>query len=487
MMFLIGMEFALLYFIFLIGKRTMGNRKGLLIAIIASSLYFAVYEAGIFHVVLEKINVGGTVVLGIYISCLAVIELLFYFTKYKVPYVDRGAVFSGKKVLALVPHQDDEVNLLGSIPVEYVRNGSEFYLAYLTNGDSEGYESGLRRLKEALLAAYNLGIREENIYFLGYGNGYAEDILRVDEDSILVSKIGRHHTYALKRKPPFSEKEYIKKNMLGDLERLIKELHPDVIFCVDVDSHIEHRLLSQLFDRVMNRVVQTDYEPVVYKGFAYSTAWTAEDDFYMADNIESSKFPDVPLPPNYKWEERIRFPIAACDLKRSISACKSYKILWQYKSQNAASRCGRVINGDKVFWRADESNRMDVWIKLIDSNGNFLYDYVTMENCIELFLYDTREGEKIDCEYFEFTLKNNDGCKYKKHLKKIVIELEDKASCIVEVRDKRDANIYDAIRIRKVNKMYKIWLEFMLHLEKLEDFRLQTQWYDFEYLIATFF
>ena len=60
-----------------------------------------------------------------------------------------------------------------------------------------------------------------------------------------------------------------------------------------------------------------EYNPLVFKGFAYNTAWYATDDFYSY-NLESTLLParesidnvtyelDIP---NYNWEDRVRFPV----------------------------------------------------------------------------------------------------------------------------------------------------------------------------------
>ena len=76
--------------------------------------------------------------------------------------------FTGKRVMVLVPHQDDELNLAGSLLEQYTGAGSEVFLVYATNGDY----SGLAQLRshEALAVARSVGIPAENVIYLGYGN-----------------------------------------------------------------------------------------------------------------------------------------------------------------------------------------------------------------------------------------------------------------------------------------------------------------------------
>lgn len=42
---------------------------------------------------------------------------------------------SGQKVLVIVPHEDDEINVAGSLMYHYVQSGAEVFCAFTTNGD----------------------------------------------------------------------------------------------------------------------------------------------------------------------------------------------------------------------------------------------------------------------------------------------------------------------------------------------------------------
>lgn len=56
--------------------------------------------------------------------------------------VDNGKreLYGGKRVLVVVPHQDDEINLLGGVFEEYLKYGSEIFPVYvITNGSVEAY------------------------------------------------------------------------------------------------------------------------------------------------------------------------------------------------------------------------------------------------------------------------------------------------------------------------------------------------------------
>lgn len=85
--------------------------------------------------------------------------------------VDNGkkAVFSDKSVMLIVPHEDDEVFLLGGTIEEYIRYGSEVNVVFATNGDAFLTEEiKEKRLNEAISALSFMGVDEKHVVFLGY-------------------------------------------------------------------------------------------------------------------------------------------------------------------------------------------------------------------------------------------------------------------------------------------------------------------------------
>ena len=64
--------------------------------------------------------------------------------------------FGGCKLLVIVPHQDDEINVAGSTIIGSIEEGLDVSLAFMTNGDWE-YDVPLRN-NEAIDAAKILGL-----------------------------------------------------------------------------------------------------------------------------------------------------------------------------------------------------------------------------------------------------------------------------------------------------------------------------------------
>lgn len=71
--------------------------------------------------------------------------------------------FESKKILIIIPHQDDEIHLAGSI-IASLKDTRNIYVAYTTSGDY-AYNASVR-YKEAIKSLLQLGkIKEKTFYF----------------------------------------------------------------------------------------------------------------------------------------------------------------------------------------------------------------------------------------------------------------------------------------------------------------------------------
>lgn len=304
--------------------------------------------------------------------------------------VDSGKhqLFGEQKVMLVVPHQDDDLNILGGTLEEYARYGSELYPVFVTNGDFAGLTE--IRYQEALEVFDSLGVPAENVTFLGYGDSWKEGgshLYNAPSGQVMESYIGRTATYGTAAHPAYREgREYTIDNLMEDLKAVILEYRPDVIFCSDYDHHIDHKAVTLVFDKVMGMLLKEhpDYRPVVYKAYAYGTAWEAEPDYY-ADNILSTKnLYDASYgqkPVVYHWEERIRFPVAAQTLSRSLVGSQAYQRLAIYESQGAQLMAAKVINGDRVAWQRHTASLCLLGeVSVSSGNGALLNDFMLIDN-----------------------------------------------------------------------------------------------------------
>ncbi len=309
----------------------------------------------------------------------------------------KTSLYADKRVMLLVPHQDDDINVLGGVMEEYVKYGSEVYVVFSTNGDYYGLAE--TRTREALNALGNIGIPEDHIICLGYGDQWLPEgphIYNGYSGEVLTSVFGATQTYGTKAISAYREgNDYTLDQFLSDIESVILEYMPDTIYCVDYDYQIDHRALSHSVEKVLGKILKenTDYRPVIFKGYSYNTAWESAADFY-AENIQSVQNvfeePFLQQPAVYRWEERIRLPVNPANLSRSLVSAGSYVSLAMYDSQEAELHGMQVINGDKVFWQRDVMSLCyDAQIQATSGTAAYLNDFMLLE-CFDLLDEDRK-------------------------------------------------------------------------------------------------
>lgn len=304
--------------------------------------------------------------------------------------VDSGkqAVYAERRVMVIVPHQDDELNILGGVMEEYVNYGSEVYPVFATNGDYYGIAQ--TRFQEAVDVCANIGIPKENVIFMGYGDGWSKDgphLYNAEPGVVRTSQNGKTETYGTAVQGVFREgRAYTIDNFLEDMQDVILAYRPDVIFCSDYDTHKDHRALSLAFEKVMGKLLKEnpDYRPQVFKGYAYLSAWYAQPDFYEVNLTSTGNVFEEPYyqyPKVYRWEDRVRFPVDAATLSRSLLNSKAYETLRLHLSQEAQYQAASVVNGDKVFWYRDTNSLCHLAeIAVSSSDGTLLNDFMLTEN-----------------------------------------------------------------------------------------------------------
>ncbi len=279
-------------------------------------------------------------------------------TAYDFPEAKRDNLFADKSVMLFAPHEDDEINLYGGVIEQYVKNGSEVRIVFLTNGDYYGL--GSIRLREALNASKKYNIPAENIVFLGYSDSLKNEsslhIYNSEGGELVKSRLGKSEAYGIRSKAPYSKRSFTRGNIVCDINNIISENKPDIIFCCDYDAHPDHRALSLFFEEALGSILKEDddYRPCVYKGFAYSTAWNGKNDYYAPNIISTALKNPLPFMEEMKpfdWDKRVRFPVAREYLSRVMRNSSSYIAMAEYSSQTSTDHASRVLNGDKVFWK----------------------------------------------------------------------------------------------------------------------------------------
>lgn len=296
----------------------------------------------------------------------------------------KSSIYAGKKVMVIVPHEDDDMNIASGVLEQFVRYGSEVYVVFVTNGDY--WDIAEVRLTEAIRALHSVGIPEDHVIFLGYADGWATDaphIYNAAEGALCKSRNGYSATYALKSHPAWNEgNPYTSSNLLEDMQSVILNHRPDVILCSDYDAHVEHKATTLAFEKALGQILKQEdcYQPVALKAFAYCTAWTTPKDF-AAVNLLSTLDPGEQLPGIYQWSDRIRLPIDGTKLSRSLLNSDLYRSVSLYTSQRTGIAAGAIINGDKVFWqRRTDSLLPHAQIDASSGNAEKLNNFMLLDS-----------------------------------------------------------------------------------------------------------
>ena len=296
-------------------------------------------------------------------------------------------------LMVIIPHEDDEINLAGSLIYGARQEGVPVKCVFLTNGDAE-YPAFIR-IQEAIKALGILGVKEEDIIFLGYPDGgrhgERSPFLHGPEK---IKKAGGHPaTYGSRNYPDFATAEYGKshscswENLLSDLEAVIVKYHPSMIAATDFDYHPDHRMCYLAFMEVMNRILHEDHEycPKVLMGYCYTTGFDSVDDFYgphllstvvNRQTLRNKKYETENSV--YAWKDRIRLPVpAACRtwLRDNIL----FHALCAHLSQKASRRAVQLVNGDEVFWERRTDNLLyEGEVTVSSGNPIYLHDFHMM-------------------------------------------------------------------------------------------------------------
>ena len=310
--------------------------------------------------------------------------------------VNHSAVGMVETALIIVPHPDDEINLAGGVLGLLHDSGVRTTVLICTNGDYMG-ERAAQRISEARKTQGLFGYDE--LIFLGYGDtyvgthvydmrdnavatshaGHRETYVAGDEREYCLDRTGRHHAYT-------------RENYKNDMRDVVLEKRADLIICIDLDRHPDHRCVSLLFDECMGEILKWNqsYRPIILKGFAYNGVWFGPHDFFDTPvkptsvlleegrTIEEECFP-------YDWKQRIR--VKSDDRTQSLKLWRNpvFKALWYQNTQNDYSRLGycalnrfpKVANPDCCYWYRNTCNlALSARVEVSSGDAVYLNDFM---------------------------------------------------------------------------------------------------------------
>ncbi|MCL4378525.1 MAG: PIG-L family deacetylase [Actinobacteria bacterium] len=257
---------------------------------------------------------------------------------------DFGPLNSTDKILILAPHPDDEAISSAGIIQKAISAGAKVRIVYLTNGEynQESYlifekkplilrdqfiNLGKIRMNEAIKAMKSLGLKKEDLIFLGYPDFGTMDILTEFWDknkpySNILEKISN---------VPYSECKspgapYIGQSILSDLEDIIKEFKPSkIIVSSPLDLNRDHQALY-LFSRVALWDLKKQIDiPEYYTFLVHAKNWPASQGLHTDYEM------DIPYSIKGTYEDWINLYLTKKEIENKYKAVSQYVSQIDYK------------------------------------------------------------------------------------------------------------------------------------------------------------
>lgn len=308
--------------------------------------------------------------------------------------------FKGKKMLVIVPHQDDEILVAGNMISFFSDHNAEIYVLYSTCGNIFFKED--IRIREAERSLSKLsGGKKVHILLLGFPD-YGKDfsLYDYDEKQCFADNSGRTRSYGANEIRDYS---FIKENMHSAftlrnykelLRKVILDVYPDYIVYTGIDTHCEHTLLSLTVEEVVKKLVISGElkDTFMFCKSAYPYCLKGPSDYFEGYNNISTVRPESIICERqsnheafcqigriYDWDDRVRFILDVSN-RQALYKSRIFKALKEHTSQGCIVAAEACLNSDDVYFEKRIDN-IALKAKIIVSSGNgvVLNDFRVME------------------------------------------------------------------------------------------------------------
>jgi LmbE family N-acetylglucosaminyl deacetylase len=283
-----------------------------------------------------------------------------------------------KTIMILAPHPDDEALMCAGLIYNAIQNGDEVFVLLATSGDYDGIGIGHIRINESLNAMKMLGVPQDNIMFLNYGdNGGMEEyhpqtyngsmLYQLyhanNENQIFISQAGASETYSgvvpsFHKRCYGKECSYTRKNFSADLQKAIIDVMPNEIYTTSrYDVHADHAYLWKFTADAIHNIHTKipDFAPKLYEAIVHTSCGDKNWPVRNNENQSIAKFScpeDLEEKTPLRWNERISITVPECMQRIPLSNNLKTQVISQYKSQYAANSeyLLSYVKKDEVFW-----------------------------------------------------------------------------------------------------------------------------------------
>lgn len=267
------------------------------------------------------------------------------------------------KILFIAPHQDDEILAAGGLIQKCINLGDDFTILFATNGDYRGPLIAQKRYYESKQALEYLGIPEESIFYLGYGDtgmNYSHSFLRrmlFEKPNTLLttpfSSMTYHpaggktvHVMRTSLESPLTQAAF-----LADLEWFIKRDFPDIIIAPNfLDMHGDHAALIHLLQKLnIFKQIPICLTYIIHGG--NDTSWPLRD---------TKTFTCPPVFSIEAWKKRISIPLTA---REQIRKCRAIAVFTTQLKDDPENFMVSFSKQEEVFFllRDNDVNQQNIY------------------------------------------------------------------------------------------------------------------------------
>jgi LmbE family N-acetylglucosaminyl deacetylase len=298
------------------------------------------------------------------------------------------SVIRAQTILVLAPHPDDEAVCCAGVIYNAVQQGETVYVVVLTNGDVGGTSEGYRRETETVNAMSMLGVDEQHIIFLGYGDGSTLELYEsANQTEVYTSYAGNTETYANRGLGGTDYHNYLYgthasydgANMIQDVTAALQNIHPDEIYTTSLsDGHSDHEAAFLSAMQAIRTIQSSDptFQPRLHEMVVHppngepeisATTWPAPPFSPSEPYYPSEYMPQTPV----DWTQIESLPVPAPMQDPNPYTNLKSQVLNTYQSQITEGYEDYIfyfVKQNEYFWQRTPSLDVALQATVTDSS-----------------------------------------------------------------------------------------------------------------------